>query len=125
MKLILSVLFAYFFLAATPATAAPEALKPAQIQNVLNAVIQNVEKLYVFPEKRAEIVAALRADHARGEYEALAPAEFAARLTATLLAASNDKHLNVSFDPVRSAGLDERADPLNNRFFDAEALRDR
>lgn len=123
MKLILSVLFAYFFLAATPATAAPEALKPAQIQNVLNAVIQNVEKLYVFPEKRAEIVAAIRADHARGDYEALAPAEFAARLTATLLAASNDKHLNVSFDPVRSAGLDERADPLNNRFFDAEALR--
>jgi hypothetical protein len=104
----------------------PDELAPltkAQTQRVVDGVIAQVEKLYVFPEKRKQIVAAIRAENAQARFSELPANELAMRLTQTLFAASNDKHLNVSFDPARSKSLSAAPDPLDRAFFDAEALR--
>jgi Peptidase family S41/N-terminal domain of Peptidase_S41 in eukaryotic IRBP len=129
------IFFAFGILAAAPVTTAsaqiapgdssnaPAPLNNAQAQSIVDGLIDKVQKLYVFPEKRTQIVEAIRADNAQGRYSNLPPSDLANRLSATLFSASNDKHLNVSFDPVRSKGLDEAADPLDHAFFDAEGLR--
>jgi Peptidase family S41 len=98
-------------------------LNKDQTEKVVNGLIAQVEKLYVFPEKRKPIAEAIRAESAKMGFYDLAPNDLAIRLTQTLFAASNDKHLNVSFDPARSKSLTDKPDPTDRAFFDAEALR--
>lgn len=98
-------------------------LTKAQTQRVVDGLIDQIKQLYVFPKKRQLIVEAIQAEHARAQFSELTPAELALRLSTTLFAASNDKHLNVSFDPTRSKALTDQPDPLDHAFFDAEGLR--
>lgn len=135
MKILTSIFIVFWLFAAAPiptATAqiaagdssnAPAPLNNAQTQSIVDGLIDKVQKLYVFPEKRSKIVEAIRADNAQGRYSNLPPSDLAKRLSETLFTSSNDKHLNVSFDPARSKGLDDAADPLDHAFFDAEGLR--
>ncbi len=99
-------------------------LNKAQTQKVVDALIEQVQKQYVFPEKRKLIADSIRADDAKGLFSELAPSELATRLSQALYAASNDKHLNVSFDPARSKSLNDAPNPMDRAFFDAEASRE-
>jgi hypothetical protein len=98
-------------------------LNKAQTQKVVDELITQIEKIYVFPEKRKQIVEAIRAESAKAGFFELAPIDLASRLTQALFAGSNDKHLTVNFDPARSKSLASKNDPMDRGFFDAEALR--
>jgi hypothetical protein len=123
MKIWFLTLFVWLAFVATLSSAAPATLNRAQTESVVEAVIEKVRQLYVIPEKRKQIVEAVRKDFAQGLYATLPPSELATRLSATLFAASNDKHLNVSFDPARAKALSDAPDPQDSAFFDAEGVR--
>jgi Peptidase family S41/N-terminal domain of Peptidase_S41 in eukaryotic IRBP len=132
MRFLLSIFCACLLLASAPSMAQVAAeesaktiapLSKAQTQRVVDALIENVQKHYVFPNLRKPIAQAIRTDQQQGRLANLTPSDLAARLSATLFTASNDKHLNVSFDPARSKSLTDAPDPQDHAFFDAEALR--
>jgi hypothetical protein len=118
------ILFFLWAAALAPISAAqPAPLSDAQTKSVAAAMIGYVEKIYVFPEKRAQIAGAIRSDLAKSRYAVPTQKELAERLTETLIAASKDKHLTVSFDPPRSQALAKPGEPQDNSFFDAEGLK--
>ena len=80
-------------------------LTPQQASAVVGDVAANVQSYYVIPEKRAAIVAAVRDAEKRGRYVTTDPAVLAERLTADLLAASNDLHMALLHDPNEYASL--------------------
>jgi len=66
----------------------------------IEGAIANLNAMYVFPDAAKSIEAALRARLAKQEYDLLNDGqEFAKKLTADLRAASNDKHLGLTFFP--------------------------
>lgn len=97
--------------ATMPATAAPAprtAPAASPQSDTVAEVITLVDAHYVFPEKRAAIVAALRAAEKAGRYDTPDPKELGARLSEDLRAAGHDKHLWVRYDPD---GYKERSNP--------------
>lgn len=124
MKLLTACACALSFFAAMPnAWAAQESLTAAQGQSVVDALVAQIQEIYVFPDKRAQIVDALRADAAKGRYATQNPKELADRLTETLIAASNDKHLGVLFDPQRAKSLEAQDDQAVDGFFEVEGQK--
>ena len=66
----------------------------------IEGAIANLNAMYVFPDAAKSIETALRARLAKQEYDLLNDGqEFAKKLTADLRAASNDKHLGLTFFP--------------------------
>jgi hypothetical protein len=87
------------------AYAAAEPLTPAQAHAVVSAELKLVARYYVFPEKRAAIVAAIRAKEAARAYDIGNASELAERLGADVIAAAHDKHMWITYDPKQYAGL--------------------
>lgn len=79
-------------------TAAP--LTQAQDRAAVDQALALVAKDYVFPDKRAAIVAAVKKHEEEGRYDIANPAEFAQMLSDDLVAAANDKHMWFRFDPA-------------------------
>jgi hypothetical protein len=89
-------------LAASLATAAPEASAPlaaAERKAAVDAIATGVSKHYVFPEKRAAIVQALRDAERGGAYDGLDGPGLSVRLTEVLSKAGHDHHLWVKWSP--------------------------
>ncbi|HYC63779.1 MAG TPA: S41 family peptidase [Reyranellaceae bacterium] len=81
---------------------------------MIERIIAELRKSYVFPEVARAAEAALREAEARGAYAATTSGEdFAERLTADLLAVTKDKHLGVSFsvEPLPPVGAAKAKDP--------------
>lgn len=98
----LRTLFLSTCLAASLARAAPERgadLSPEERKAAVDAIASLVSRHYVFPEKRAGIVAALRNHVASSAYDGLDGPAMAARLTDDLRAAGQDGHLWVKWSP--------------------------
>ncbi len=75
----------------------------AEAHAAVDRIVQLVGDSYVFPEKRAAIVEALKKYEAAGRYDLTNPALFAEALTTDLYAASHDRHMWVHFDPPEPA----------------------
>lgn len=74
------------------------AIDAAARRQVIGAVIANLDKAYVFPDKAAAMDARLRTSLQRGEFDSVTSADqFAQRLTATLREESHDGHLEVRY----------------------------
>ena len=92
-------------LAASLAAAAPGAptgsasLSAADRQGAVEAIATLVSKHYVFPEKRAAIVAAIQEQLRSGAYDGLDGPALSARLTDDLRHAGQDGHLWVKWSP--------------------------
>lgn len=107
---------------ATPALA--DSITIAQAHAVVAKEIELVSKNYVFPEKRAAIVAAIRANEKTGAYDLTNPAELAEKLGSDAIAASNDKHMWIQYDPAQYAALNApQADPHAGAYEDRLANR--
>ena len=113
---ILSLLAAACLAAASPALAQPafgsraDAAASAQVtaaqrKALVAAVIREVRKDYVFPQKVPAIVAAVRASDRAGAYALSDTNALAARITEDLRKASGDGHLYLRWDPKQYAGL--------------------
>ncbi len=89
---------------ATSARAAyAQALDDEARTAVIDALISELERAYVFPETATRMSADLRARLGRGEYASLTDAAaFAARLTEDLQAISRDRHLRVRPQPEQA-----------------------
>lgn len=98
MRLSPLLMFLLAMLIPIPAVAAPPSLAPDQADRAVQEVIRLIEAHYVFPEKRAGIVAALKKAREAGRYNVATPQELAERVTEDLFAASNDGHLSLKFD---------------------------
>lgn len=97
--------------AALTATAAPAqfAIRPdgpdktldaAERSKVIDGVLAELEKGYVFPDTAKKMADAVRAKQAKGEYDSESSGRaFARRLTDDLRAVSKDGHLGVVFSP--------------------------
>ena len=81
------------------------AITPGMRQQVIDGVLEELDRAYVFPEKAAEMAVAMRARAKRGEYDAVTSAQaFADSLTRHLQAVSHDRHLRVRYiDPSAPA----------------------
>lgn len=88
----------------------PTSLGAAQSRAVVDAVVQKIDAHYVVRERRAKIVAAIRAAQKRGRYEVSDPTELAARLGDDLAAAGSDKHLYMRWSPAEYRAAQAPAD---------------
>lgn len=91
------------FITAPPALAAPAsaaALTPADRTQGLQQVEARIRTSYVFPERRAAILARLEDAAAAGRYQTADPVEFARRVTEDMQATSKDTHLYLSYEPA-------------------------
>jgi hypothetical protein len=71
-------------------------------KRVIDSALARLNDLYVFPEIAKRMTQAVRRSEKKGEYAALTDGDaFANLLTAHLQAVSRDKHLRVTFTPVR------------------------
>jgi hypothetical protein len=93
-----------FSLRAIPPGAEVENLKMDALerQRVIEGVAKNLKESYVYPDLAQKMEDVIRANHKRGEYDAISdPDVFASRLTRDLRAVSHDKHLGVDYSPVQ------------------------
>lgn len=118
---------------ATPALArqpapSPEApvarLTAADRAAVLDAVREKVKTLYVFPEKRAAILARLNAGQKAGRYTTESPAAFNDAVTRDLADASGDSHMYMLYDPARAAAAATAPAEADEAYWRARALRE-
>ncbi len=73
-------------------------LNAAQRQQVIDAMIKELNKTYVFPEQARKVEAAIRQHQKKGHYDAITSAEKLSKtLTEHVFAQSNDKHLRMSY----------------------------
>ena len=95
------------------------AVDKATRNEAIEAVIANLDKYYVFPEKGAALGGQLRAKMQHGDYEGVTSAEkLAETLTEDLQQASHDKHLEVRYfektvaEPSAKQDADDKAEEL-------------
>lgn len=81
-------------------TAAPQ-ISVAEARAIATKIADQIQRQYVFPEKRSEIAVAVRRDLASGRYDVTNPALLAERLTEDMHSASHDEHMWVNFNPQR------------------------
>jgi hypothetical protein len=75
-------------------------------ERVIARSIAKLNQFYVFPDTAEKMEQALRAHQKKGEYNAITRGdEFAALLTTHLRNVSHDKHLGVTFSPVKLPDL--------------------
>ncbi|MCE9521421.1 MAG: S41 family peptidase [Alphaproteobacteria bacterium] len=92
-------------LAAATAVAAVPTMTREQGRAAVDEVVRLVGAHYVFPDKRAAIVAAVKAARDAGTYDVANPQEMAEKLTADLSKASGDGHLYMNYNPAQFADL--------------------
>jgi retinol-binding protein 3 len=93
-----------FALSPVPAGAVLDEIRldAPQRQRVIDDVLSNLDQFYVYPDLAKKMGEAVRAKESRGDYRAITSGdEFAAQLTADLVAVSHDKHLNVFYIPYK------------------------
>ena len=98
-----AIALGWMFLIGGAAWAAP--VTKAQVHAVVDDIARHVGADYVFPAKRAAIVAALRKDDAADRYDLRSPQTFAAALTKVMRAVSHDKHMYISWKPAQYQAL--------------------
>ncbi|MEQ1865494.1 MAG: S41 family peptidase [Micropepsaceae bacterium] len=96
-------------LALGTAAAAVPTLTREQGRAAVDEVLRLVGAHYVFPDKRAAIVAAVKAARDGGAYDIANPQEMAEKLTADLSKASGDGHLYMNYNPAQFADLSRPA----------------
>ncbi len=101
--------FAIVFLSAGSALA--DTLTVEQAHAVVDREIELVSKNYVFEDKRAGIVAVLRANEAAGKYDLTNPAVLADALAHDAIGASHDKHMWVAYDPAQFNAMQQAHNP--------------
>jgi len=103
---------------ATTANASAQELDDAARTEVVDALIEQLDRAYVFPETATLMAADLRSRLSAGEYDAIVDiGAFATRLTTDLQSISRDKHLRVRSGappapPSGSAGSAPPASPF-------------
>ncbi len=99
--------FLKFILTFLPFSMTLFAQKPAvpltslEKKQVIDSIAKRLIDIYIYPELAQKMAAALLVRYDNGEYDAISdPAQFASKLAVNLVAASSDRHLNVTFDPT-------------------------
>ena len=95
-----------------PAADQPDmVLNAAQRQQVIDAMITQLNKSYVFPERAKKVEAAIRRHQKNGDYDAITSAEQLSKtLTGHMLAQTRDKHLRMSYSaqPIPEQSTDKK-----------------
>lgn len=100
MKSRIAIVFTIAMLAST-AHAEPPPLDAAARDEVVTALVRQLNDYYIYPGQAALMGQSLRAKQQHGDYDAIDDAgDFADRLTADLRGVSNDKHLRVGTSPT-------------------------
>lgn len=97
--------------AAPPALASPAPFGPAEQAGALKQIEAQVRTSYVFPERRAAIIARLEAAAAKGRYKTSDPVAFARMVSEDLQATTRDTHLYLSYEPAWFASAQAAPSP--------------
>ncbi len=89
-------------------------------QMILQEVRDKISQFYVFPDKRANLIAAINAADAAGRFNNLTDAQFGDALTNVMQDAVGDRHLALVFDPHWAADFASAPEGEDNAAFDAE-----
>ncbi len=77
-----------------------QTLTAAEKTNILSDVIQKLEIIYPFPEISEKIIIGLKTQISNGYYDGInSPIDFATQVTNSLEVFSNDKHLDLIYNP--------------------------
>jgi len=77
------------------------AVDSAEKRAVIDALCENLEREYIFPDITEEYVRMLKGNLQSGVYDSIElPREFARSITDDLMSVHRDRHLSVRFDPV-------------------------
>jgi len=77
-----------------------QTLTAAEKTDILSNVIQKLEKIYPFPEISEKIIIGLKKQISNGFYDGInSPVDFATQVTNSLEVFSNDKHLDLIYNP--------------------------
>ena len=72
----------------------------AEKKAVIDAVCENLQREYIFPDVTEKIVGLLRDKLRSGKYDAIAkPRDFANEITKDVRSVNNDAHLNIGYSP--------------------------
>jgi hypothetical protein len=110
------ILASVVLLALGTAVAAAPTLTREQGRAAIDEVLRLVGAHYVFPDKRAAIVAAVKAARDAGSYDVANPQEMAEKLTVDLAKASGDGHLYMNYNPAQFADLSRPTRSEPSRF---------
>lgn len=95
-----------------PAQAGPkEELTARKQRQVLDAICRKLEELYPVPESKKKTIAGIRKNQREGKYKNIvSPDVFARRVTVDLENLSQDKHLDLLYDPSLAAEIAKQKD---------------
>lgn len=86
----------------SPVSAEGPGLTGREKNEIIKTTLRLLNEEYVFPERIPAVESLLQSNMRRGAYDSAAsPEQFLLALNRDLESASNDRHVNVSFDPVR------------------------
>lgn len=81
-------------------------LTGAEKSEVINNIIEKLHKIYPFPEVSEKTITGLKKQMSEGNYdEHNSPVEFATHVSSDLEKFSNDKHLDLNYDPELAKAL--------------------
>lgn len=89
-------------------------------QMILQEVRDKISQFYVFPDKRATLIAAINAADAAGRFQNLTDAQFGEALSGVMQDAVGDRHLALVYDPHWAANFATAPEGEDNAAFDAE-----
>jgi len=80
---------------------------PIEVSALVEAVVERLVDLYIFPERAAQAATLLRANLAAGAYDCSVGSDLCDRLSADLFATCADKHLRLIWHESAQASQDE------------------
>ncbi|WP_223609338.1 S41 family peptidase [Chryseobacterium sp. OSA05B] len=76
-------------------------LTPAEKKLVIDSICKRLKDIYIFPEKAKKMADGISYKYDRGDYNIIDdPSQFAGKLAADLVNISQDRHINITFDPI-------------------------
>ena len=108
-----------------PATAASPPLTLDQSRAVVAQAEKLVGEHYVVPAKRAALARALRDGRRAKRYDVTDPGDLAGRVTRDLLAAGEDQHVYLNYDPALYAEIKDQPPDADQSMWTEATIRER
>ncbi|WP_255589708.1 S41 family peptidase [Marinicella meishanensis] len=101
----------------------PAPLTQAEHEAVVEAISRQLQDHYIFPKLADKMAKSIRKNLKKGQYQDITDVQlFAQRLTADLVAVSDDKHIRVIFDPAAIARQRQAVTPAEEQQLYAELV---
>ena len=124
-KMFLIILLVAGFSSAVMPQDKPAPVTPEEQALVIDSLVIQLNREYVFPEKAKEMATLLQKNFKEGVYKTITdPNQFANKLTQDLQSVSHDLHLNVGYDPEEIAAFRKEAASTDKATVEEETMKE-